>query len=131
MAVGVERDVQDMLLGQRKTKRGQGKVPYPIAEYTTDLANLSVSLHPWSATFADHHAAGIFGTTCSSKISGAPRLYITFPLNPAWSWTSDAAQDGGLSTWRGGGKYAPLSPVAYECHSWTVGSIPEYTIRRF
>lgn len=40
MAAAVERDVQEMLLGQRKTKRGQGNVPYPVSEYSTDLANL-------------------------------------------------------------------------------------------
>lgn len=43
MAVGVERDVQDVLMGQKRTRRGQGSIPYPVSEYTTDLANLSVS----------------------------------------------------------------------------------------
>lgn len=96
MAVGIERDVQDVLLGQRKTRRSQGNVPYFIPQHTTDLADLCVLPCYYSQTINSLIPSQVIsGTTCFSKASGVRRLYITSLLDPLLCSTSDVAQDGG------------------------------------
>lgn len=67
MAVGVERDVQDLLISQsqRRSKRGQGKAVYPVEEYSLELANLDI----WDNMFFE-------------SIWGSPTVY-NFPTPPA------------------------------------------------
>ncbi|KAF5359197.1 hypothetical protein D9756_003116 [Leucocoprinus leucothites] len=83
MAVGVERDVQDMLLGQRKTKRGQGNVPYPIEEYTTDLANLDI----WDNMFFE----SIWGSPTIYNFPSEPGLVLDVGCGTGW-WVINMAR---------------------------------------
>lgn len=95
MAVGVERNVQEMLMGQKKTKRGQGKVPYPVSEYSTDLANLCVVNPCIVRGIMLISVLGISGITCSLRAFGGLQPFITSPHHRDSYWTLVVEQAGG------------------------------------
>ncbi|KAF9451871.1 hypothetical protein P691DRAFT_806248 [Macrolepiota fuliginosa MF-IS2] len=83
MAVGVERDVQDMLMGQRQTKRSRGDIPYPVPEYTTDLANLDI----WDNMFFE----SIWGSPTVYNFPSPPSFVLDLGCGTGW-WIMHMAQ---------------------------------------
>lgn len=82
MAVGIERDVQDVLLGQRNTRRSHGNVPYLIAEHNADLANLYVPpCHSHTVLSLTLPVSDIWDNVFFESIWGSPTIY-NFPSGP-------------------------------------------------
>jgi hypothetical protein len=71
---GIVRNVEEFLIGQRRTRRGHGKVPYPVAKYSQDLANLSV-LSLLGVQFSDHRLRDIWDNMFFESIWGSPTVY--------------------------------------------------------
>ncbi|EKM78109.1 hypothetical protein AGABI1DRAFT_129890 [Agaricus bisporus var. burnettii JB137-S8] len=79
----VVRNVEHVLVGQRKAKRGHGKVPYPVAEYSQDLANLDI----WDNMFFE----SIWGSPTVYNFPIAPGLVLDIGCGTGW-WVMNMAQ---------------------------------------